>query len=481
MPVRPARILLAALLLFAVRTACAEPVELPFETDITAKSVTIELYDSRLEVVYDADLAPSVRVTNLLAESSGGFVLVDDDNGGLTIERPHGNPDTAPPLLVKLRLAPSTPLIVKGNKLTIDVERFGETRPAGDAGAAERAIPNDPPLVHFTGNESSLHVTGVPFECTGRANHVTTDAVRGTVRAQLQQGDLAVETLVGVLDLRLDRTAARFATVRGSVRAQLEGAELRGVGGEGHVEVTTSGGTLELEEWSGPVVVNGDDARIEWRAVTSESQASSIAGRGNEIHIETTKGPLQVEMNGGRCEARGLGGQSQFTLRGAGSLDVDNTAAPLRVVLAESSSARLRELGSEAVVRGEQSSVELRGAQNLVLRLSGGSVVGREMTGRLEVHATDAEVDFEITAAASSPEFELAGATRARIALPQPCYVQLTGERDAGSADRVTLTGCEGDADGRRAYTMRPPGSKPPVLVKARVSEGASAEIRAGL
>ncbi len=475
----PGRILLAALLLFAVRPACAEALELPYEADLAAKTVTIDLFESRVEVLYDNETAPSVRVTNLLQEGSAGFVLVEDEGGQLTLEQPHGDPETAPRLLVKLHLAPATTLNVKGSKLTISVERFGAARPATDG--PERAVPTDPPLVHFGGTDSSLHVIGVPFECSGRGNHVQAENVRGVARAQLQQGDFVIEALAGLLDLRLERGTARFSTVRGTVRATLDGAELRGAGGEGRVEITAGNATFGLDEWTGPIVVNGDDNRVEWHAITSDSQASSVSGRRNEIHVETTKGPLQIDMNGGRCEARDLGGQSQFSVRGAGALDVDNTGGPLRVELAENASARLRELGHESVVRGEQASIELRAAQNVALRLTGGSVVGRELSGRLEFHATDADVDLEITSAASSPELDLSGATRARVVLPQPCYVQLTGERDANAADRVTLSGCEGDTDGRRAYTMRPPGSRPPVLMKAKVSEGSSAEIRAGL
>ncbi len=75
--------------IFALGVVCAEPLELPFEADLTAPEVLVDLRGSQIEVVYDPDAPATVEVSDLLfPDNSEGFVLVEQSEGHLLIGSP---------------------------------------------------------------------------------------------------------------------------------------------------------------------------------------------------------------------------------------------------------------------------------------------------------------------------------------------------------------------------------------------------------
>ncbi len=195
--------------------------------------------------------------------------------------------------------------------------------------------------------------------------------------------------------------------------------------------------------------------------------------------LEQSAGPVTVRLDGGRFQARSMGGSIDVTATNRADVELADLARGAVLKLSEAATARLTSVaeGLEAEVNDAQLRADEIGRLALTGARSEIYASGIERVAKLEM--SDSELELDLRRIARNVSLGLRGTGRTRIRLPTPCRVRIDGPR-ALASDRIDVTGCElrlpgqpvSSAKGRLIY-----GDRRPVTLTVTLDESVELEV----
>ncbi len=464
-PLRLARpaLVLAALLPAA---ALAEPVELPIEGPLAAGKVLVELDDSRVHVLVDPEAEPSLRVVDLVnGEDGHGFALVEEAKGTLRLGRPHGDEETAPRLAIDLVVAPSQVLEIAGRNLDVEIETTdtGEDEDApddeGDGTArpvARRAL-RGARLTIDVGDSSVVVTGGQAISISATGSRIELEGTGGPLSLDLDGGSVEVRRHVG--PVRVRGAAAEFVLedLGGALRFDLDGGSLALRGGNGTADGSADGATVTVERWGGSFLVRGEEDHVEARELTEPNAKLQVSGARHELVAENLAGALFVDLEDGTVSARGVGARLSLRLRDGAEAEVKGVGDGADIRIQEDARAKVEGVARRTSARVNGASLVLENCRDLQAKVTDGSLEASLGAGKARVTGTDSEVGLDLSRSNQDHQLTLAGSSRARVTMRDPCRVRVPGETDD---DSLLVSGCE---------VIGPGARKPPPVTRGRL------------
>ncbi len=446
--------------------AFSEPVELPVEAPLGAGRVVVELDDSRVHVLVDPDAEPSVKIVDLEnGEDGHGYALVEEAKGTLRLGRPHGDEETAPRLAIDLVVTPSHVLEVSGRNLDVEVETTdtGDEPGAPDAEGdgsgrppARRALRGARLAIDV--GDSSVTVTGgqaIAVSATG--SRIELEGTGGPLSLDLDGGSVEVRHHVGPVRVRGASAEFVLEDLGGALRYDLDGGSLTLRGGNGTADGSADGATLAVERWGGSFLVRGDEDHVEARDLPEPDAKLQVSGARHEVVAENLAGALFVDLADGTVSARNVGARLSLRLREGAEAEVRAVGDGADIRLEEDARAKVERVARRTSARVDGATLVLDGCRELLGKVQDGSLEATLLAGRARVTATDAEVSLDLSRSNQDHQLTLAGSSRARVTLRDPCRVRVPG---GAEDDSVLVSGCE---------VIGPDARRPPPVTRGRL------------
>ena len=405
-------VLLGLLGLAAGSPLAGQPPELTETVPLNADLLVVELWDADLDILVSADTKPVLRTE---ASPQGYSVDVDlraaeETASGVTTMHFRRAASADARLRVEMVVHPEQQLQIAGRGLDIVLASSGDA----------------PARVELAVEESEAFLSGV------RDLHAE---VTGTSLRLAETG--------GDLDLNLTSGALEMLGHQGSLKLSSTEADIEMADFEGRLETTLEGGSLRMDRgagawsgqardtllffggWRGELELTAWDSTFEARGAAEPALLWKLSGAGLTVILEETEGPLEIDLAGGRLQARGVRGDGKTTLK-----------------LSDGAEARLAEVDGALAVTAEDGEVEANEVAVLELSASRSTVALGNVHDLRRLDATDSTLTVDLTAITSAPYFLLAGRSEAEISLATPCAVRISAASTAPGS-QAEVTGCE--------------------------------------
>lgn len=455
-------LLLSFLLLCALAPlARGEGLPLPVDDELEVKKVSLNLRDGRVEILIDPSASPRLVVEDLArGDATEGFVTVDRQKDLLTITQPHGDETVAPRLFVKITAAPGFNLTVNGESLEVTVEGRADPPEPSKADSAlfdEAAIAPAAAQLRIAAEDSDVRLTGVTgASLAGRGTRYTIEECSGPVLAELDGTRLSVSRHRGLVRFKGEDGDVEVEELDGALRFQLEGGTLQVSGGKGSIQGEGESSTLLVEAWQGTVQLSGISSRVEVRRSGNDSALVNLRSERSDLVVEDLPGGLSAELIAGSLAARRLTGRARVNAKDGAQVELEGIKDTVDLTLDQATVATVKQVVRTLKVKAEQSSLAAEGFEELEARLVGGSLTASGARGKVDVKATDAEIDLDLSGARGfNPSLTLDGRSSGRLVMPSPCTVWVTeGEEPGAAPPAITASGCELTARGTNRQQM---------------------------
>lgn len=471
--------LLSAIL--AAPAVSAADLALPFTAHSRASAVAVSLHGADVVLTCGERDGVAVEVRSRLPDGVSSADL-DVRERGATLSISGPSPEAGPSeIVLELVVPPDLPVAVSGSELSV-IRTCNRTTTDGQrstAAAAAKPEPGSgtasPTGSSFELESSTLEVRGPGVaRISGSDNQITLVDTAGDLEVPVtgsfvdssdHQGELVIDSATTVIKLR---------SPKGRLGCRLDGGALTILGATGEASVELADARLEVEDHRGSLSVTARLGDVSVRrgtfselSVTGEDAAMRMSGCTATGTVNLSRGTLEIEEWVGRLalqagtgadlEVAGVDGDLVFSLEDA-ALDLRRVTGHTRAT-ASASDLTLVELKSVAL-----------SAQ--------GCVVGVTDVPEVKlIRLADGELDMNFAEARGRQKLELQGEAWARVELPTPCEVRLSGE-GADEAD-VDVRDCDLHG-GSGPGTQRPKrgfGQGPPVILEVRLEAAANLRV----
>jgi virulence-associated protein VagC len=478
---------LAALAALALPAARAEGVELPVDAELDTNKVTIQLRSGRIEVVLDPAEEPQLLIEDIeRGAETEGFVTIERAENVLTITQPHGDESVAPRLAIRITAQPGLVLTVNGESLDVTVEGRVEANPAKAPNDAamfdEAAIAPAAAQLRLTVDDSDVRITRASGATLGgRGSRFTVEDCSGPLIAELKSSRLAVSRHHGLVRFKGDSGDVEVAELDGALRFTMDGGTLTVNGGRGTMQGEAVSANVALEGWQGTVQLSGDSSRLEVRRSGPENALLFLRAESTDVIVEEVPGGLAAELLGGSLSAKGLAGRAKITARDGAEVELEGVKDALDLTLEDSSSAKVKAIARGTTLKLDQSSFAAEGLDAFEAKANGGKISVGGATGKVELKATDTDIDLRVLTRGMHPQLTLDGRAVARLVLPSPCLVMTEGVDESGAPPPgVSASGCEIAPKGTsRLQATRSAVRAGTTYVEAKVSDDARLAVSA--
>ncbi|MFZ5515361.1 MAG: DUF4097 family beta strand repeat-containing protein [Candidatus Zhuqueibacterota bacterium] len=190
-------------------------------------------------------------------------------------------------------------------------------------------------------------------------------------------GSIEVADLTGAIDLNTSGGSIRIGDVKGPVKANTSGGSISVAGADGDVDVRTSGGSISVGETKGSIYAQTSGGGITLDRVTGNAEAYTSGG---SLNFENVSGSVNGKTSGGSIYARITGKiDSECSLKTSGGGIKLILPADIAVNIDARTSGGRVSTDFPVTVKGVIKKNELNGQVNgggplVFLRTSGGSI-----------------------------------------------------------------------------------------------------------
>ncbi len=488
---RAATIPVFLLALSATPVPAQDVFELPLELTPPQAPLVFELDNASIDVVLDAEAPAVLRARSMSKAGSEGAALAAFSDAGKIVVRRAGDAGDAgtpaaaepgPRLRLELVIDPEHWLEVVGSELDVavqgqlkvegeedddedekdgkndeddedededeeddeDEDEDGEEDEDDEAGADESQplVPAEPEPDHnlwlevTAANVNLAGVEGAQIIASGSYVHI--GRTRGPLTLTLEGGTAEIQEHQGILVLAGTEAELTLTDVQGQVEPAISGGSLLVRGGFGKLAGRADDALVSLDGWRGPVTVEGDGTTVQARAL--RGVRLQLKGQGLEVGLEDVQGYLLAELTGGSLSAGEFQGQAQITAL-AGAMITVETMRGNPILTVTNGSARFTDVDGLLRANVSDGRLEVDGARQFELIAARAEVTAGRISRLHKIEITDSQLDLDLTEILHPPDLTLKGSTEARVRLRTPCSVKL-GEAQLlnGQAD---VSGCE--------------------------------------
>ncbi len=487
--------------------AAQEAFDLPFELELPDLPLVLELDNATLDVLLDPGSTSLLRARSFSDQGSPKATLVLGSDGGRVLVRREDSEDSEEPgprIGLELVLDPQRWLSLTGADLDVGVQaqpvegQPGEdeddeddkgdeddeddeddkgdeddeeshgARPGGGDAASDHSLA----LEVEASSIQLVGVQGASVKATGSYLHAT--GTGGDLALILEGGTAEILEHRGVLVVTSRDSEVTVSELLGRAEASLFGGSLVARSGMGQLESQLDGALLRVDGWRGRLKAEGRGSRVEARAL--RGVRLEVQGENLDVALEEHQGHFSATLRGGRLSASELKGQAVISAQNGAEISLDRLAGGLTLGI-QGGSARLVSVRGHLRANVADGRLEIEGAQQLELAAQRAEIVaGRlERLGRVEV--TDSQLDLDLSELVHNPTLALKGSSEARVQLRAPCSVKL-GEVELLSS-RADVTGCELHSQTlrRTRYDSRGLDGQRRVLLTATLGEDSTLEV----
>lgn len=481
-------LLVSTLLLFALSPAVrGDGIPLPVDDALTVQKVTLNLRDGRVEILIDPSAEPRLVIEDLeRGDATEGFVTLDQQKDTLNITQPHGESNVAPRLSVRITARPGSNFTVGGERLEVTVEGRAEPPQESKSDAKmfdEAAIAPAAAQLRIAAENSDVRLSGVTgASLAGRGTRYTIEECSGPVLVELDGTTLSVSRHRGLVRFKGEDGDVEVEELDGALRFQAEGGSLLVNGGTGTIQGDGLDTSIVVEAWQGTVQLSGESSRVEVRRSGNDSALVNVRSERSDVVVEDLPGGLSAEVTSGSLAARRMEGRARVTAKDGAQVEIEGVKDTVDLTIDQATVAKVKQTGRALKVKSEQSSFTAEGFEELEVKAVGGSIAASGARGKVEVKATDAEVDLDLSAARGfNPQITLDGRSVGKLRMPSPCTVWVTEGEDPGAAPpSITTGGCELAARGmNRQQIVRQSVRAGTTYVDAKVTDSATLHVTA--
>jgi len=474
-------------ILLAPPAARGDGVELPVDAELDATKVAIQIRRGRIEVVLDPREEPQLLIEDLeRGPDTEGFVTIERADNVLAITQPHGEESVAPRLGIRITARPGLVLTINGESLDVSIEGRVEPDPNQPRNESamfdEAAIAPAAAQLRITVDDSDVRIQRASGATLGgRGSRFTVEECSGPLIAELNSARLAVSRHHGLVRIKGDGGDADVSELDGALRFTMDGGTLTVNGGRGSIQGETASANVALEGWQGTVQLAGVSSRFEARRSGPENGLVVFRGESTEVIVEELPGGLSAEIEGGSLTAKGLAGRARVIARDGAEVEIEGVKDALDLTLEDSSSAKVKAIARGTTLKLDQSAFAAEGLGEFDAKASGGKIAVGGVTGKVELKATDTDIDLRVMTKGMHPQLTLGGRAEARLVVPSPCAVMTEGVDESGAPPPgISASGCEIVPKGStRQQAARGAVRAGTTYVEAKVSDGAQLTVSA--
>ncbi len=349
----------AGRLFFACLVALTQPMA-GLDQDLSNQLVEIDLDNAVLRVVLDRQARPHLSVRVIAREGTqdlaadGPTVTVREEGEELRLRRAADSP-TDQRLLLDLTLKLDQPLVILGKELDVsvkgpalDLEEMAAMRElARDAGGAM-------PAPRWT--EVTLDLESSQAEVFGLSGAL----LRGHdtwFTSRQSTNELQIELVGGAVELEQHRGKLLFVgggegsevtlhDVMGSIEIEAKGGKLELNSSSGKIDGTLADTEARFFDWNGHAELSSTGGALEMRGFRPSDQRVSLVASGTQVAIEgMERGSLDLEQKGGKLVLRDVTGKMQVEAGFEAEVELERLGGDWKILLTDS------ELTAEEVER----------------------------------------------------------------------------------------------------------------------------------
>ncbi len=455
------RISLVLIAFLANSPLAAQSLELPLD----APSVVIELSNADVEVLADPTAKPVLRAAAAEDEPAPEVLLDWVAEGGiLTIRRPAGETLR---LKVEIVVGAEQRLRLSGRDLSVvarEAQYEGVTAPPGfrfDLESSELDLEGGRGVV-LEARESSVFLSGT----------------RGQLTVTLDSGSAQIRGHRGSLKLEAAGTEVALIDCEGKVEPRLHGGSLDVRQGTGQLTAKADDAVLLFEGWRGQLTLTGTGTTVDARDA-AEPGPWKVEGEDLQVTLERIAGPVTANFNGGRLEAREMGGILTVVASNRADVELTGLAQTANLKLTDAATAEVTDVSGDLVAEIEDSQLRADGIARLKLTGTRSQIQASGVMKLLRLQVSDSELDLDLATLAQHTSWKLSGTGRAAVRLPTPCRVKIDGPRDL-LGDQIEVSGCELRVPGQPAQSKKEwfiYGDRKPVILTVNLGEDFELEV----
>lgn len=423
---RPIDLLYALLCLVGLIAAplAGQDNELSETVPLNADRLVVELWDADLNVLVTAGTKPVLRTE---AAPQGYSIDVDlrpaaQAPAGVTtmsFRRAVVPGRENARLRVEMVVDSAQQLQVVGSGLRITLGPGQEAR-------ASAVATDETPRVELSIKDSEATLTGLrDLRVEATDSLLRLAETHGSLNLRLTTGAMEIHGHRGRLTLAATETTIEVADFDGHLEADLQGGDLRMQSGSGVWVGQTRDALLFFDGWQGELELSAQGGMFEAHGSPVRSPLWKLSGTDVVVILEEIEGPLDIDLGGGRLQARDVRGEGKTELKLSGGAE-----------------ARLTDVAGDlaATVDGGVLEVDEVAKLELIAIRSHISLGGVHQLRRLDV--TDSELVVDLTATVFDSSLLLQGQSDVEVSLPMPCVVQIS-TLSAASISQINVAGCE--------------------------------------
>ena len=451
----------------------AEIHELPFELELPATALTLELWNADVEIVRDPEALAMLRGRLALPrEGEASRLTVETEAGRFVVRRGGSGDASGPRIQVEVVLGVSQPVRLVGDEL--DVVATGSHEVDEGIPRAELKRRKVEAGWVFDVQDSNVRLRDVAeAEIASTTSFVRTEGTRKNLAVTLVGGTVEMLDHRGPVtfngrDAELDLTA----TV-GSVEASLVGGSLVARGGNGRFIGMAEGGAIQLDGWQGSAVLGGQDATFE---VLASRGALEVKGQNLDVFLRTWQGALTVALAAGQFEGVDVESNPKIETQGQSEFVLDNLRGNMTLGQ-RFGSTRLTGIAGWLKADVTDGFLDVTGVRQLDVVGRRAEISAREVTRLRRFEIEDSRLDLDLTTLGHNPTLILHGASDGRVELKTPCYFKLTDAQLL--TDQVDVTGCilHGELQRRNRFDRRGLEGNRRVILTATLGDDSTLQV----
>ncbi|HSN57510.1 MAG TPA: hypothetical protein VLT32_22765 [Candidatus Sulfomarinibacteraceae bacterium] len=471
-------VILSAIL--AAPAVSAADLALPFTAHSRASAVAVSLHGADVVLICGERDGVAVEVRSRRPDSVPSADLdVRERGASLSISGPP--PEDGPSeVVLELVVPPDLPVAVSGSELSV-LRSCNRTTTDGQRSTAAAAPKPDPgpgaaPPAgsSFELESSTLELRGPgAARISGSDNQITLVGTDGDLEVPVTGSFVDSSDHHGGMVLDTASTVIVLRSPRGPLGARLDGGVLTILGAAGEASVELADARLEVEDHRGSLSVTARLGDVSVRrgtfselSVTGEDASARMSGCTATGTVNLARGTLEIDDWVGR-----------LTLQAGGGADLEVAGVDGDLVLSlDDAAIDLRRVTGHTRATASASDLTLAELKSVALSAQGCLVGVVDVPEVKLLRLADGELEMSLAEAKGRQKLDLLGEAWARVELPTPCEVRLSGE-GADKAD-VDVRDCD-LRGGSGPGTQRPKrgfGQGPPVILE--VSLEAAANLR---
>lgn len=410
--------------LFAGSPLTGQDHELAETVPLNADLLVVEVWNADLDVFVSADTKPvlrteaapqgySIDVDLRLAEQASSGVTTMHFRRAIVAGREDAR------LRVEMLVNPAQQLRIAGTELNITLESRQEARPIV-------AVKNGASRVELALEDSEATLTGLRDlrgETIGTSLRLA--ETRGALDLKLTSGVLEVSGHQGSLKLAATEADIELADFEGDLEADLQGGSLRMNGGAGTWVGQARDALLFFGGWQGELELTAWNSTFQAHGSAARTPLWKLSGVDLAVILEETEGALEIDLAGGRLQARGIRGDGKTHLKLSGGAE-----------------ARLAAVDGALAVAVEDGELEVDEVAVLELSATRSTVSLGGVHDLRRLYATDTALVVDLTATAPASRVLIGGQSDAEVLLAMPCVVKISAASTA-PVSQVEVAGCE--------------------------------------